>query len=448
MGSILVPAAQYLRMSTDHQQYSLQNQADAISRYANQHGFQIVKTYSDGAKSGVRLKYREGLKRLLTDVVEGQSLFRTVLVYDVSRWGRFLDVDESAHYEFICKQCNIPLHYCAESFANDNSLSSSIFKALKRTMAAEYSRELSEKVSQGLKRLSALGFRTTGTAGYGLRRMLVSADGYRKQILHDGERKSIATDRIILVPGPKREVERVREIFDMYAHKRMGVAEIVRNLTNRGIPFPIRGRRWNPSNIIHMLKNPKYVGTNAWGRTSKRLKTARVYDIAPSAWVVKENAFQPIIERTTFDKVQRIFGRRRSRNYWYSEQQMLWKLKNLKRTKGKITRALIDATPGPNATTYACRFGSLLSSYKRAAYDPPTSSQKSATHWNRSNKLRRMMMKEITQELKGRASLCGSRTRRIPFCVLTTRLISSWSCAARRKHRLVTVDGRWAFAMS
>ena len=52
MNESLIPAAQYLRMSTDHQQYSLDNQADAISVYASLHGFVIVKTYSDAARSG------------------------------------------------------------------------------------------------------------------------------------------------------------------------------------------------------------------------------------------------------------------------------------------------------------------------------------------------------------------------------------------------------------
>jgi len=91
METSLVPAAQYLRMSTDHQQYSLQNQADAIARYAVQHGFTIVKTYSDAARSGLHLKNRAGLKQLLKDVMEGQFDFNAVLVYDVSRWGRFQD---------------------------------------------------------------------------------------------------------------------------------------------------------------------------------------------------------------------------------------------------------------------------------------------------------------------------------------------------------------------
>src|SRR5436190_3930863 len=106
-----LPVAQYLRMSTDHQQYSLDNQADAIARYAMEHDFQVVRTYSDAAKSGLRLKNRAGLKQLLHDVIEGLPEYRAVLVYDVSRWGRFQDMDEAAHYEYLCRSSGVPIHY-------------------------------------------------------------------------------------------------------------------------------------------------------------------------------------------------------------------------------------------------------------------------------------------------------------------------------------------------
>lgn len=124
-----VPAAQYLRVSNDHQEYSLQNQTETIQEYAKHHGFEIVQTYSDLGRSGVLLKNRPGLIRLLNDVISGDALFSAVLVYDVSRWGRFQDCDEAAHYEFICKSADVPVHYCAEAFANDDTLPSSIVKA-------------------------------------------------------------------------------------------------------------------------------------------------------------------------------------------------------------------------------------------------------------------------------------------------------------------------------
>src|ERR1700733_11285047 len=241
---VLIPTAQYLRMSTEHQQYSLQNQMAAIQQYAQSKGFAVIQTYSDAAKSGVVLRRRAGLRQLLRDVVAGIATYRAILVYDVSRWGRFQDSDEAAHYEFLCKSAGIPVHYCAEPFANDGTMPSLIMKALKRTMAAEYSRELSVKVYEGHKRLAQLGFKQGGIPGFGLRRMLVDANRQPKQLLADGERKSIATDRVILVPGLPDEVHCVRDIYRMLLRERRSVYGIACELNRRGVLYS-RGSKWD-----------------------------------------------------------------------------------------------------------------------------------------------------------------------------------------------------------
>ena len=75
--------------------------------------------------------------------------FEFIIVYDVSRWGRFQDPDESAYYEFICKQAGIQVLYCAELFENDGSLASTLLKHFRRGMAGDFSRDLSVKVFAG-----------------------------------------------------------------------------------------------------------------------------------------------------------------------------------------------------------------------------------------------------------------------------------------------------------
>ena len=84
----LVRAAEYVRMSTDHQQYSTENQAAKIREYAERHGLLIVRTYADEGKGGLRLEGRDQLQRLIADVESGTAAFEVVLVYDVSRWLR------------------------------------------------------------------------------------------------------------------------------------------------------------------------------------------------------------------------------------------------------------------------------------------------------------------------------------------------------------------------
>src|SRR5258707_312160 len=98
----LVPVAQYVRMSDKDQRYSIDNQQAAIQEYAVRHGFTVVKTYVDAGKTGVIARNRIGLGDLLKDVVNGNTGYKAVLVYDVSRWGRYPNNDEAAHYEFLC----------------------------------------------------------------------------------------------------------------------------------------------------------------------------------------------------------------------------------------------------------------------------------------------------------------------------------------------------------
>jgi len=96
-------AAQYVRMSTDHQQYSTANQKVAIAAYAAARGIEVVATYEEAGKSGLTLAGRPALRQLIADVAAEQDIFDTILVYDVSRWGRFQDADESAHLEYLCR---------------------------------------------------------------------------------------------------------------------------------------------------------------------------------------------------------------------------------------------------------------------------------------------------------------------------------------------------------
>src|SRR6185312_384770 len=84
-------AAQYVRMSTDHQQYSTENQIATIERFASSRDIHIVTSFQDAGKSGLNITGREGLQNLIKAVQSGNAPFEVILVYDVSRWGRFQD---------------------------------------------------------------------------------------------------------------------------------------------------------------------------------------------------------------------------------------------------------------------------------------------------------------------------------------------------------------------
>lgn len=359
-------AAKYVRMSTEHQQYSIDNQVDAISRYARDHDMDIVRTYTDSGKSGLAMRNRPGLRQLIEDVERGSPGYAAILVYDVSRWGRFQDVDESAFYEYQCRRAKIALHYCAESFSNDGSAWAALAKSLKRTMAAEYSRELSAKVFAGQSRLTELGFRQGGTAGYGFRRLLIDQTGKPKFVLHCGERKSITTDRVVLVPGPQEEIDVVNEVFRLYVTERRGTKEIAKLLNKRGILG--EGRRpWTRYIIRRMVTNPKYIGSNVTNRSSAKLRTRQVQN-PPELWVRRDNAFPAIVDPRIF---QQAGIEAEARTSSLSNAQLLDCLRTLLRKHGRLSERLLKANAGmPCAQVYTMRFGGMAEAYRLIGYKP------------------------------------------------------------------------------
>ena len=359
-------AAEYVRMSTDHQKYSTENQSDAIKQYAETRGIEIVCTYADEGKSGLSVDGRDAFKRLIADVVEGRADFEMILVYDVSRWGRFQDTDESAYYEYICKRAGVRVQYCAEQFENDGSPIAAIIKGVKSAMAGEYSRELSVKVFAGQGRLIEKGYRQGGPAGFGLRRTLIDEHGAIKGCLERGEQKSLQTDRVILTLGPAEEVDLVREIYRALVHQGYSESEIAADLNRRSISTDL-GRPWTRGTVHQILINEKYVGDNVWNRRSFKLKKKRVRN-DPGMWIRAQDAFAAVIERELFEAARTIIG---VRSFRLSDEEMLQSLRALYQQKGLLSGIVIDESDGmPSSSAYNSRFGSLLRAYGLVGFTP------------------------------------------------------------------------------
>lgn len=359
-------AAQYVRMSTEHQQYSTLNQEDVIREYAERRGFEIVKTYADEGKSGLNVAGRVSLRQMIADVQSGNAGFEVILVYDVSRWGRFQDADESAYYEYLCKQAGIEVHYCAEQFENDGGPTSTIIKSVKRAMAGEYSRELSSKVFKGQCRLIELGFRQGGSAGYGLRRMLIDQSSEQKAVLKRGECKSLQTDRVILVPGPEEEVRVVNQIYQSFVKDGLRESEIAEKLNGQGITTDL-GRPWNRGTVNQVLTNEKYIGNNVYNRTSFKLKRKHVTN-SPEMWIRGDGAFEAIVSPELFFTAQGII---QERNRRFSDEELIQRLKALGQRHPTLCASLIDAADDiPTSSTFRSRFGSLIRAYRLAGFVP------------------------------------------------------------------------------
>jgi DNA invertase Pin-like site-specific DNA recombinase len=353
-------------MSTDHQKYSTENQLDTIRRYAEQRGYSIVRVFEDSGRSGLRMDGREGLQSLMLEVQSGVADFEAILVYDVSRWGRFQDADEGAYHEHVCSRAGIRVHYCGEQFDNDGSIGSILLKNVKRVMAGEYSRELSVKVFAGQCRLIEHGFRQGGPAGFGLRRLLIDEGRNPKGELGRGDRKSLQTDRVVLTPGPFEEIEHVQSIYSMFVQEGKSEREIASELNTRGILSDL-GRPWTRASIHQILTNEKYIGNNIFNRVSYKLKQRRIAN-NPETWVRANGVFPSIVDRALFERARDMIAQRGNH---YSDEDLLSLLRAVLEEEGSLSGLIIDEREGmPSSSLYRHRFGSLLRAYGLIGYAP------------------------------------------------------------------------------
>lgn len=363
-----IRAAQYVRMSTDHQQYSTINQSDKIREYAEKNNIEIVRSYEDHGKSGLNISGRSGFQQLIKDVQLGNTDFELILVYDITRWGRFQNADESAYYEYTCYQAGIKIVYCAEQFTNDGTMVANIFKNLGRSMAGKTSWELSNKVFIGQCRLIEMGYRQGGTAGYGLRRAMLNPQHEIKAILKMGEHKSFQMDRVILIPGPEEEIKIVHQIYDWFINQSLSEKQIAHHLNEKGIKTDF-DREWTRDTVHEILTNPKYIGHNVFNRTSNKLKKIHVRN-PPEQWIRKDNAFEAIVPVDIFYTAQGII-RERSRRY--TEQELIEQLKILYQKHGYLSGIIINESDSvPTTSVYSNRFGSLLRAYELVGWQSKT----------------------------------------------------------------------------
>jgi DNA invertase Pin-like site-specific DNA recombinase len=424
-----VSVAAYFRTSRAHQA-SLDWQCKLIQEFAAARGFVVVRHYVDFARSGLALTRRHAFQELLRDILSGKANYKCVLVNDVSRWGRFQDSDEAAHYEFLCKTAGVPIIYCQEIFKNDGTPASSMLKNIQRAMAGEYSRELSDKCFRAQSRLAALGFRAGGKAGYGLRRMAISVDGTRR-ILERGESRLVEQDRIILVPGPRQEVACVRKIFGL-ALTGMSLVAIAQELNNRGMPYS-NGKPWSRDAIERILSNPKYAGVHCWNRTSAKLG-ARASVNPIERWITQPTAFPAIIERNLFDRIQKIVKNRCKR---WTDRELVDSLKRLLHNEGRISERLVANTSHmASLATYHRRLGpfkkiwkALGYSYEPDRFDP--SDQAAATQY-----LRDAIVDKLSRIFPESVSIVRLKRKRRPLLLFDGhRLVSVLVCRAWKREK-------------
>ena len=330
-------------------------QQEQVCQWAEQNGVEIIHEFADRGKSGLTAEGRDGFNTMMDDWVKQRSDFEYVLCLDVSRWGRFQDIDLSATYSAECKKHGKLVVYTKLGKPREDDPLYPVYVQFERFRAAQYSKELSDKVFRGCVRISEQGYWAGGKPPYGLHRLLLSETREPVQVLDPGERKSIQNQRVTLTAGDDAEVRTIRHIFQEFTdggHRESAIAD---RLNRRGIPSP-GGGAWDSAKVRHVLTNEVYIGTLVYNKTTQKLKTpcrANPHD----EWIKKLEAFEPVVDKDVFDSAQEILQHRKVR---YTPEYMVERLRKIFGEHGLVRPSLIRTDPeSPSPVTFAKRFSSL-----------------------------------------------------------------------------------------
>lgn len=260
---------------------------------------------------------------------------------------------------------NVLCHPCNKPLTLTNNIADRIMTLLRDESASDYCRQLSQKVWVGQCNLVTKGYRQGGISGFGLRRMLLDEKGNQKQELSIGQRKSLITERVILVPGPGEEIDIIHSIYDKFLSG-IGETEIANQLNSRGLKN-FFGRHWSRGTVREVLTNEKYIGNNLYNRTSSKMKQ-KSRPNPENEWIRKEQAFDPIVDMGRFYAVQAIY---RERNKKTTNDELLKGLHDLYCKQGRLSALIIDEADFlPPSSVFRTRFGGLLRAYRMIGYTP------------------------------------------------------------------------------
>ena len=337
--------AYYRHSAQDRQENSIPIQKEQIKKFADEHGIEIIEHFADHGKSGLSTEKRDSFNAMLEKVVNDKDTFQYVIALDLSRWGRFPDLDLSGHYRAICKSYGKEVIYASYGMPpkEEDGLFYYLRLMLEGVRATEYSQELSKKVFNGCVKIAEQGYRAGGMPPYGLHRLLLDEQRKPVQILQPGQHKSIQNQRVTLTPGDKNEITIINRIFHQFADKKKSTSEIAETLNNEGIWSP-KGKRWSSDRIMTILQNELYIGTMVYNKTGQKL-LSKSHRNPPEEWVKTENAFPAIVDKVLFNKAQEILQQRaEDLKRKHSHEHMVLQLKKLYEKYGIITEKQISNT--------------------------------------------------------------------------------------------------------
>ena len=298
--------ALYCRLSCDDdnegESLSIENQKKLLTQYADEKGFFNTRFYVDDGISGTTFE-RDGFKAMLNDVQNGEV--KTVIVKDMSRFGRDY-IQVGMYTEILFPQNNV--RFIAINDSYDSANGDNDFIPFKNIMNEWYAKDTSKKIKAVNRARARAGEHLTSNVPYGY---IKNPDNPKQWIIDE------------------EAAEVVREIFQLYLQG-MNTNQISVSLSSRQILVPtayksihgIVNRKftdetkflWNGGTITRILENGSYVGNTVNGKSMRKsFKIKKRINVSQEEWQIVPNTQEAIIDRETWNLVQKIRqGRRRN----------------------------------------------------------------------------------------------------------------------------------------
>ena len=307
-------AVGYLRCSTDRQDDSIEQQKKEISRWSKAKGFIVIQWITDEGKSGVSFDKRQGFMHMVR-CVESNPLFKYILVYDESRWGRAVNPRESTYWKMHFDRFGIKVIIINSGSSYQNTIGDFVIEVVESAEASEYSKKLSRAVLRGSKANANKGFSSGGFAPYGYKRQAIKKATGETRRLESGQHAIPKEEKVSLVLGDMLEVEVVKRIFKMKSQG-YGYKRIAYTLNSDSVPCPKRGRwrnldqKWAHGTIRSIIKNRTYCGDRVYNvHPQSHLKYSDGKEIwinPEEEWIITENVHPAIIDKSLFTKVNSV----------------------------------------------------------------------------------------------------------------------------------------------
>lgn len=247
----------YMRYSSDRQtEQSIEGQQRVCTEFCKAQGYNIVGKYIDRATSAFKdTSKRVSFNKMIKDSDKQQ--WQAVVVYKLDRFAR--NRYDSATYKARLKKNGVKVISATENISDNPE--GIILEAVLEGMAEFYSKELSQKISRGLRESA---YKCHSIGGHILL-------GYK------------VVDKKLTIDEPNAQI--VREAFDLYANGAT-IAEICEKFNDKGYRTA-KGAKFNKNSFKAMFRNEKYIGIYSY-------KEIRI-----------ENGVPAIVDKNTFEAVQK-----------------------------------------------------------------------------------------------------------------------------------------------